>query len=74
MIIFIFSDCSSQGLSSIDLHIYTVSQKAHVFIMVALWDIFCFVVSLLSFYLFFFPRLISAITDMYAILPHMMWP
>jgi len=39
--------------------------------------IFCPVVSffLSSFYLFFFPRLISAVGDwMSAILPHMVWP
>jgi len=50
-------------------------------IMAALWNraghyIFVMWFLLLSFFLsFFFPRLISAVTDcMSAILPHMVWP
>ena len=44
-------------------------------VMVALWNSADHYIFALSFVLFFFPRLISAVADwMSAILPHMVWP
>jgi len=56
-------------------HRHTSQQNIIVTVMAALWNIILYFCPVVSFFLFFIPRLISVAADwMSTILPHMVWP